>query len=92
MQTGSSETLIGWKSGKPLLSLYGTKWRERGCGPSTHRKTEKERQLADEDGKEGVGEESNHTSARKPGPVLIIQYSLVNSHEERCVTHTLIKK
>jgi hypothetical protein len=23
MQTGSSETLIGWKTGKPLLSLYG---------------------------------------------------------------------
>ncbi len=23
MQTGSSETLIGWKSGKPLMFLYG---------------------------------------------------------------------
>ncbi len=26
----SSETLIGWKSEKPLLSLYGAEWRERG--------------------------------------------------------------
>jgi hypothetical protein len=32
MQTGSSETLIGWKSGKPLMALYGIKWRERGYG------------------------------------------------------------
>jgi hypothetical protein len=24
MQNGSSETLIGWISGKPLMSLYGT--------------------------------------------------------------------
>ncbi len=32
MQTGSSETLIGWKTGKPLLSLYGAEWRERGYG------------------------------------------------------------
>ncbi len=33
MQTGSSGTLIGWKSGgKPLLFLYGTEWRERGYG------------------------------------------------------------
>jgi hypothetical protein len=29
MQTGSSETLIGWKSGK---TTYGTEWRERGYG------------------------------------------------------------
>ncbi len=29
-KAGSSETLIGWKSGKPLMSLYGTEWRERG--------------------------------------------------------------
>jgi hypothetical protein len=32
MQNGSSETLIGWKSGKPLISLYVTEWRERGYG------------------------------------------------------------
>ncbi len=32
MLTSSSETLIGWKSGKPLLPLYRTEWRERGCG------------------------------------------------------------
>jgi hypothetical protein len=33
MQTGSSETLIGWKSGKTTyMSLYGTDWRERGYG------------------------------------------------------------
>jgi hypothetical protein len=28
MQTGSSETLIGVKFGKPLMSLYGTEYRE----------------------------------------------------------------
>ncbi len=33
MQTGSSEILIGWKSEKTLMSLYGTEWRERGYGP-----------------------------------------------------------
>jgi hypothetical protein len=33
MQTGSSETVIGWKTGKKtLLSLYGTEWKERGYG------------------------------------------------------------
>jgi hypothetical protein len=32
MKTGFSETLIGWKSGKPLMSLYGTEWIERGYG------------------------------------------------------------
>jgi hypothetical protein len=34
MQTVSSETLIGWKSGK--ISLYGNKWRERGYGLRAH--------------------------------------------------------
>ncbi len=34
MQTSSSETLIGWKSGKTILSLYVTGWRERGYGLS----------------------------------------------------------
>ncbi len=29
MQTGSSETLIGWKSGQTTMSLYGTEWRKR---------------------------------------------------------------
>ncbi len=29
MQTGSSGTLIGWKSGQ---TLHGTEWRERGYG------------------------------------------------------------
>jgi hypothetical protein len=32
MQTGSSETLTGWKSGKTTMSLYGTEWRELGYG------------------------------------------------------------
>ncbi len=33
LQTGSSGPLIGWKSGQAaLISLYGTKWRERGYG------------------------------------------------------------
>ncbi len=29
---GSSWTLIGWKSGKTTVFLYGTEWRERGFG------------------------------------------------------------
>jgi len=29
MQTGSSETLIGWKSGKTTYVLYGTEYVER---------------------------------------------------------------
>jgi hypothetical protein len=40
--------------------------------PATHRKSEKERQLADRRMGEGVGEEQKHTTARKPGPLLII--------------------
>jgi hypothetical protein len=32
MQTGSSETLIGWNLEKSLMTLYGTEWRERGYG------------------------------------------------------------
>jgi hypothetical protein len=43
----------------------------------SHRKTEKERQLAEGRGGKGVGEEPNHTTARKLVPILIIQYSLV---------------
>ncbi len=31
--------------------------------PSIHNKTEKERQIADEGGRKGVGEEPNHTTA-----------------------------
>jgi hypothetical protein len=41
--------------------------------PATHRKTEKERQFADGRG----GLEPNRTMARKPGPLQILQYSLV---------------
>jgi hypothetical protein len=36
---------------------------------ATHRKTEKERQTADGRGRMGVGVESNHTTARKHGPL-----------------------
>jgi hypothetical protein len=39
---------------------------------TTHRKTEKEIQLADGRGGKGVGEDPNHTTARQPGPLLII--------------------
>jgi hypothetical protein len=42
-------------------------------GDTQHRKTEKERQLADG---MGVGEEPNHTTARKPVPLSIIKSSL----------------
>jgi hypothetical protein len=34
-ETGSSEVLIGLKTGKSLMSLYGTIWRERGSGLSS---------------------------------------------------------
>jgi hypothetical protein len=49
------------------------------AGWETHRKTEKERQLAE--GMRGcwpvgVGEEPNYTTAKKPDPLQIIQYSL----------------
>jgi hypothetical protein len=44
--------------------------------PATHKKTEKERQLAEGKGMgKGVGEEPNDTTARKLG----IQYSLMNA-------------
>jgi hypothetical protein len=32
MQTGSSRTLIAWKSGQTTYDFYGTEWRERGYG------------------------------------------------------------
>ncbi len=32
MQTGSTGTLIGWKSGQTTYVLYETEWRERGYG------------------------------------------------------------
>ncbi len=44
--------------------------------PGTQRKTEKEIQLADKSGGEGVGEEPNQTTTRKPCPISIIQYPL----------------
>jgi hypothetical protein len=44
--------------------------------PATQRKTEKEIQLTEESGGEGVGEEPIQTTTRKPGPLFIIQYSL----------------
>ncbi len=41
-------------------------------------KSDKKRQLAAGRGMgKGVDEEPNHTTARKPGPLYIIQYSLV---------------
>jgi hypothetical protein len=43
------------------------------------RKTEKGRQLADERMGGGVGEEPNHTIARKPSPLYLIQYSLTGT-------------
>jgi hypothetical protein len=42
------------------------------AGPATHRKTEKRDNLLIGEW-EGVGEEQNHTMARKPDPLLIIQ-------------------
>jgi hypothetical protein len=37
--------------------------------PTTHRKTEKERNLATREEEERVSEELNHTTARMPGPL-----------------------
>jgi hypothetical protein len=43
----------------------------------THRKTEKERQVADGRGEwKEVGEKPNNKSGRKPGPLKMIQYSM----------------
>jgi len=39
------------------------------CIPATHMKAEKERQLVHCRGGKGVGEEPNHTTTRKPGPL-----------------------
>jgi hypothetical protein len=44
--------------------------------------TEKERQLADGRGGKGLGNKPNHTTARKPGPLQFIQYSLGGTHAE----------
>ncbi len=47
--------------------------------PATHRKTEKEKHLLTGERKVGGGEETKYTTARKPGPLKIIQYSLDSS-------------
>jgi hypothetical protein len=44
--------------------------------PATHRKTEKERQLLNGGGGDSRGKELSHRTARKPGPLLYIKYSL----------------
>jgi hypothetical protein len=31
-EISANRALISWKSGKPLMSLYGTEWRVRGYG------------------------------------------------------------
>jgi hypothetical protein len=36
-------------------------------------------ELTDRNGGEGVGEEPNHIPARTPGPLLLIQYSMVSA-------------
>jgi hypothetical protein len=50
------------KIANPFYSVGST-------GSATHRKTEKEGQLADCSWGEGVGEKPNHTTARKVGPL-----------------------
>ncbi len=45
-----------------------------------NRNPEIERQLADGRIGDWVGEEPNHATARKPCPLFIIQYSLVEAH------------
>ncbi len=47
---------------------------------ATHGKIGKEKQAADRKGGKGVGEEPNHTTTRKPGPLYTIQYSLSDLH------------
>ncbi len=57
--------------------------------PATHRKPEKESQLLTG---EGVAEEPNHTTARKYGPLEIIQYSLLHpSIPPRLTTCSLVQ-
>jgi hypothetical protein len=42
------------------------------------------RQHADGRGWNGMGEKPNHTTARKPGPLQIIQYTLANVRVRDC--------
>jgi hypothetical protein len=55
---------------------------------ATHRKTEEERQLPDWR-LEGRGKEPNHTTARKSGPLYIIQYSLEDIIDQKLYTNSL---
>ncbi len=79
----STEWFIEGQASSPILLLVHPLPLSRQKGrPATHRKTEKERQLAHGRGGKGVGEEPNHSTARKPGPLQIIQYSLpINLHK-----------
>ncbi len=50
--------------------------------------------LTVEGGGKGVGEEPNHTTARKPGPLQIVQYSLPHynkSKRKRFTKHVLLR-
>jgi hypothetical protein len=59
-----------------MIWLFPTPSPVKKAQAATYRKTEKERQLAD---RKGGGEEPNHTTAGKPGPPEIIQYSLAQT-------------
>ncbi len=81
---GVRSQIIWWQESLILYKPFNTLWRvlnppgtenyDPGIDRLTYKKTEKERQFTDG---RGGDKEPNHTTARKPGPLLIIQYSLV---------------
>jgi hypothetical protein len=61
---------IEWvnKDGQAFSPLYDLPFSPTPSSLSTHRKIEKERQLADGKGEEGAGKEPNHRTAREAWP------------------------
>jgi hypothetical protein len=79
-ETEETESIERFIEGQTLSLLYDSAPRSpppplfyQDVRPTTHKKTEKERQLADGDGRgvggKGMGVEPNHTTAKKPGPL-----------------------
>jgi hypothetical protein len=84
MQKGSIEWFIEDQAFSPSYDSAPPPLLPSVSSTDKKRKTEKERQLADGRGGEGVWalwEEPNHTKARKPGPQQIMQYSLGEGEE-----------
>ncbi len=70
--TGFLAVAVGWYGSSPIQAR-----------PETHSRNEKERQLADERKGKGVDVEPNYSTARKHGPLYIIQYSLLRSDSRK---------